>query len=236
MSAARVLAVVSNHREQAGVRTGFWLSELAYPYHHLTRRGVVIEVASPGGGEVAFSPFSDPRNEHGAEVGDLVALGFLSWQPAVAAMKESVPLAAVDPDAYATCWVVSGVGPTFDLVEDVQLQRVQSAMWASGKPLAAICHGVVSLASVIVGGVPLVAGQAVTGYSKDEDLEVEGMLGFRLTPVYVEDALRAAGADYRAAAPHTPCVVRGADGRLVTGQNSESADEFGRALAQLVAG
>jgi putative intracellular protease/amidase len=67
VSATRVLAVVSSHREQAGVRTGFWLSELAYPYHHLRRRNVEVDVASPTGGEVMFSPFSDPgdRAERG---------------------------------------------------------------------------------------------------------------------------------------------------------------------------
>ncbi len=229
-----VLAVVTSSREHDGLATGFWLPELAYPFHHLTRAGVEVHVASPSGGSVLFNPLSDPRDTAGVETGDLVALGFLNWAPAADLLDGTLALKDVDPADYATVYTVGGTGPTVDLVDDPHLTALQERMWRDGKPLAAICHGVVALAAVQVDGRPLVQGEDVTGYSREEDEETEAYLGRKAVPVYPEDLLRDRGARYVSAGPHARHVVHGAGGRLLTGQNQESADLFGRALADLV--
>jgi putative intracellular protease/amidase len=231
-----VLAVVSSSRQQEEMATGFWLTELAYPYHHLTRAGVEVHLASPEGGEVWFNPLSDPRNANGVEAGDLVALGLLHWKAAADLLTATVPLGDVDPSLYDAVYTVGGTGPTYDLVELPDMVRVQQAVWAAGKPLGAICHGVVALVGVYGDeGRPLLDGAEVTGYSREEDVAMEAWLGRHAVAAYPEDLLRANGARYSSGGPHASHVVHGAGGRLLTGQNQESADAFGRALAALVA-
>ena len=229
-----VLAVVTSSKEHDGMPTGFWLPELAYPYHHLTKAGVDVHVASPEGGEVVFNPLSDPRNPDGVEAGDLVALGFLDWKPAADLLLGTTRLADVDPADYTTIYTVGGTGPTYDLVDNPRLAAIQQEVWSTGKPLAAICHGVVALAGVEVDGRPLVEGLEVTGYSREEDEQMEAYLGRKAVPVYPEDVLRSKGARYASGGPHASHVVHGAGGRLLTGQNQESADAFGRALVGLL--
>lgn len=229
-----VLAVVSSHRDYQGLPTGFFLPELAYPYHHLTRRGARVDVASPDGGEPLISPLSDPRNPRGMEHGDLIGLGFLSWEPAMDTLSATIPLRDVDPGRYAAAWVVGGVGPVFDLADDEGLRRGLASLWGAGKPVAAICHGTIALAGLQIDGVPVISGQPVTGFSKEEDQAIERAVPFDVRlPRYVEDELRGCGALYRSAGPGRPMVVHGSGGRLLTGQNQQSADEFGRALAEL---
>jgi putative intracellular protease/amidase len=188
-----VLAVVTSSKEHDGFPTGFWLPELAYPYHHLTKAGITVDVASPAGGDVVFNPLSDPRNEQGVESGDLVALGFLSWKPAADLLAGTIPLADVDPSRYASMYTVGGTGPAYDLVDEPAVIAVQEHLWADGKPLGAICHGVVALAGVRVDGRALLDGVDVTGYSREEDEETEAYLGRKAVPVYPEDLLRDAG-------------------------------------------
>jgi putative intracellular protease/amidase len=231
-----VLAVVTSSTSHEDMETGFWLTELAYPYHHLTRAGVEVHVASPEGGEVAFNALSDPRNANGVEGGDLVALGLLNWKPAADLLASAAALRDVDPSEYDAVYTVGGTGPTYDLVEQPDLLRVQQAVWAAGKPLGAICHGVVALVGLRDGaGKPLLDGAEVTGFSREEDDSMEAWLGRHAVGVYPEDLLRANGARYTSGGPHASHVVHGAGGRLLTGQNQESADAFGRALAALLA-
>jgi putative intracellular protease/amidase len=40
--------------------TGAWLSEITHPYWHLAERGIEVDFASPKGGKIVWSPFSDP--------------------------------------------------------------------------------------------------------------------------------------------------------------------------------
>jgi putative intracellular protease/amidase len=53
-----------------------------------------------------------------------------------------------------------------------------------------------------------------------------------MVPFIAEDALKAAGADYSKADPFTEHVV--VDGRLITGQNPQSAHGVGQKAADLL--
>ena len=58
--------------------TGTWLSEVTYPYWHLSERDVVADFASPMGGRIGWTPRSDPYLQGSQEPDDLVSKGFLS--------------------------------------------------------------------------------------------------------------------------------------------------------------
>lgn len=222
----KVLTVVSGHEQ------GYWLSEVSHPYHHLTAAGFTVDIAAPAGSTPQFSPWSDPNNEQGGEFGDELSLKFLADHEATAKTDQPFSISDVAVGDYDAVYVAGGTGPVHDLNGNPVLSRLLGEFWDRGKHVAALCHGVIALADVVANGRRLIAGQPVTGYSLAEDKETEEMLGMKIVPVYVEDALREAGGDYRAESPGAVFVVSAYDGRLLTAQNQQSASAFGERLAE----
>ena len=59
----KVLFVLTSHSElgNTGEKTGFWIEEFAAPYYELADKGVIIDIASPLGGQPPIDPkSSDP--------------------------------------------------------------------------------------------------------------------------------------------------------------------------------
>ena len=57
---------------------GAWLSEITHPYWHLIERDVEVDFASPKGGKIGWSPYSDPYGQGTTEPHDLVSKGSLA--------------------------------------------------------------------------------------------------------------------------------------------------------------
>jgi putative intracellular protease/amidase len=96
----------------------------------------------------------------------------------------------------------------------------------------AICHGAIAL-----GNIPnRIRGRHVTGYTLEGDRELQAMFGSGfLIPHFPQTVLEENGAFYsRAGRANDPCVV--VDGKLVTGQNQQSASEYALALLHVMAG
>jgi putative intracellular protease/amidase len=230
---SKVLIVVSSSREHDGAPTGFFFSELTHPHYALTRAGHEVDIASPAGGEPLITPYSDPREERSLEHGDLIGLGFLASDTTMDRLRGSLRLADVDLARYDAVLFAGGTGPLHDFAANPDVSAAVGAAWAAGGIVSAVCHGALAL----VGGrtpegAEVVDGRDVTGYSKAEDKAIESFLGpGRSLPCYVEDELRAAGGRYRDGGPGARFVVTSADGRLITGQNQQSALELGLTLA-----
>jgi putative intracellular protease/amidase len=208
--------------------TGTWLSEVTHPYWHLTERGVDVDFSSPQGGRVNWSPLSDPYSATSQEPKDLVSKGFLSDQNLVEQLGSTIKLADADLDQYDFIHFTGGQGATYDFFPNDDVADVLEHFFSSGKVVGVICHGTIAL-----GNVPEhVQGRRVTGYSLAEDRQLEGY-GYSF-PNYPQTVLEEAGADYSSAGLGEPYVVL--DGRLITGQNQESASEYALALLHLVNG
>ena len=54
----KVLFVVTSHDQlgNTGEKTGFWTEELAAPYYALLDQGVIIDIATPKGGQPPIDP------------------------------------------------------------------------------------------------------------------------------------------------------------------------------------
>jgi putative intracellular protease/amidase len=121
-----------------------------------------------------------------------------------------------------------GHGPLWDLAENDDSLRLIEALYAEGKPVAAVCHGPAALRDARDPyGLPLVRGKAVTGFSDSEE-RAAGLAG--VVPFMVEDALKEAGGVYSSAADWQAHVVS-AD-NLITGQNPASSTGAARAVLQ----
>jgi putative intracellular protease/amidase len=211
--------------------TGAWLSEITHPYWHLTERGVEVDFASPEGGKVVWSALSDPYGEGSQEPEDLVSKGFLSDATLVARLDTTAKLADVDLDQYDVVHVAGGQGATYDLFPNEDVARALEHFWRSEKVVGAICHGAIAL-----GNIPEnVRGRRVTGYSLEGDKALEGFFGPGFfIPHYPQKVLEDVGTLYTSVGYTDPCVV--VDGRLITGQNQQSASEYAIALLHLMHG
>ena len=221
----KVLFVITNSE------TAFWLSEVTHPYWHLTERGVKVDFASPSGGKVVFDRYSDPYFEKSTEPDDLVSKGFLSDKTLAAKLETTSKLKDVDLSAYDAIHVAGGRGATFDLFPNEDMARALEYFWSRDKVVGAICHGAIAL-----GNIPdRIRGRHVTGYTLEGDRQLQAMFGSTfLIPHYPQTVLEEAGAQYTRVAPNDPRVV--VDGKLVTGQNQQSASEYALALLHVMAG
>jgi putative intracellular protease/amidase len=96
--------------------------------------------------------------------------------------------------------------------------------------VAAVCHGPAALVNVKLGdGSYLVAGKRVSAFTDSEEraVKLDGTVPFLLASQLVER-----GARHEAAPDWTAKVV--VDGRLVTGQNPQSASGVGEAMRRLL--
>src|ERR1700683_5365725 len=211
--------------------TAFWLSEVTHPYWHLVERGVEVNFASPEGGKVVYDPYSDPYFENSTEPEDLVSKGFLSDQKLLAKLQTTLSLTDVDLNHYDAVHVAGGRGATFDLYPNTDVAKALEHFWARDKVVGAICHGAIAL-----GNIPdRVRGRRVTGYTLEGDHGLEKLFGSGfLIPHYPQTVLEEAGTVHSRVAPNDPLVV--IDGKLVTGQNQQSASEYALVLLHAMTG
>jgi putative intracellular protease/amidase len=221
----RVLFVISSSD------TAFWLSEVTHPYWHLTERGVEVDFASPAGGKVVWDRYSDPYFENSMEPDDLVSKGFLSDKALAAKLETTLKLKDVDLSLYDAIHVAGGRGATFDLFPNQDVATALEYFWARDKVVGAICHGAIAL-----GNIPeRVRGRRVTGYTLEGDRQLQALFGSGfLIPHYPQTVLEEAGTVYTRVAPNDPLVV--IDGKLVTGQNQQSASEYALVLLHAMTG
>ncbi|KAF1017106.1 MAG: Protein/nucleic acid deglycase 2 [Stenotrophomonas maltophilia] len=217
------LIVLTSHDQlgDTGLKTGFWLEELAAPYFAFKDAGAHIVLASPKGGQ----PPLDPKSNEPAFQTALTHR-FEADDAAKAQLASTVRLDSVDPAAFDTVFYPGGHGPLWDLAEDAQSIALIEAFIAAGKPVGLVCHAPGVLRHVKGGdGQPLVAGKQVTGFANTEE-DAVGLT--TVVPFLVEDELTRLGGVYSKGADWGSYVVR--DGLLITGQNPASSAEAAAVL------
>lgn len=220
----KILFVVSS------AKVGFWLAELTHPFWHFSERGAEITIASPEGGEILPDKTSDPYSPTSWEANDLVSKGFLSDQTLAARLKDTVPLKDVRMSNFDGIHVVGGGGAAVDLYPNPDMTSLLDQAFEQGKIVGAICHGAIALANVP----ERVAGRSATGFSRVEDAQVEDLYGKDFIPNFPQPVMEAAGITFSATDPWGVRVV--VDGKMITGQNQQSASEYSIAYLHLLGG
>ena len=217
MTVKNVLFILTNAAEIGPNKraTGYFYPEVAHPFDVLDEAGIAVEFASPQGGNPPFDGYDET---------DPVQLAF-SKGSAVRRMAHSRKLSEVDVLDYDAIFFPGGLGPMVDIANDPDVKRAVLRAWNGGKIVSAVCHGPVALLGVTLDdGTPLVKGRRLTSFSNAEE---DGYAKADV-PFMLEDALRAAGADYSSTDPWQSKAV--VDGRLITGQNPASGGAVGEAL------
>ncbi|MBT8127839.1 MAG: type 1 glutamine amidotransferase domain-containing protein [Gammaproteobacteria bacterium] len=213
----KVLMILTSHDQlgDTGDKTGFWLEEFASPYYVFKDANAEITLASPKGGQPPLDPKSDqPDFQTDATE------RFKNDAEAQAELANTLKLSEVSPEDYDAVFYPGGHGPLWDLANDQNSVALIETMYASGKPVAAVCHAPAVLRNAVSeDGSPLIKGKNVTGFSNTEEDAVQ------LTdtvPFLLEDELKSKGANYTKADDWHPHAITA--GNLITGQNPQSSE------------
>jgi putative intracellular protease/amidase len=226
--AMKILMVLTSHDTlgSTGRKTGFWLEEFAAPYFVFKDAGVDLTLASPKGGQPPIDPKSDlPENQTPAMT------RFKRDAAAQKALASTVKLAEMRSEDFDTVFYPGGHGPMWDLAESPVSIALLESFYDSGKPIALVCHSPGVLRRVTYKGAPLVKGKRVTGFTNDEEEEVQLT---KIVPFLVETELKRLGAVFEKVPNWQPFAIT--DGRLITGQNPASSTAAARALMTLMLG
>ncbi|KAH0605951.1 uncharacterized protein H6S33_004408 [Morchella sextelata] len=224
-SKPKVLFVLTSHNKlgDTGKPTGWFLPEMAHPYHVL-KPHVSITVASPAGGEAPLDQGSVEAFKN-----DEISTDFLKNEET--AYKDTQKLSAFIGHAseFDAIFFIGGYGPMFDLPNDEISKSLTAEFYEAGKIVAAVCHGPAALLNVkLSNGEYLVQDQPVTAFSNAEEDSVDLS---KHMPFMLETELINRGAKYeKAAEPWSEKVCIGRGGRLITGQNPASAGALGEEI------
>lgn len=206
--------------------TGFWAEEFTVPHRLLTKAGVDITIATPGG----VVPVPDENSLSAqANGGDQEkADGFRDYLKEVQPLLDKPRrLEDVDPASFDAVLIPGGHGPMQDLAVNAEIARILSAMLPdTTKVVASLCHGPASFLSAgDASGNWLFKGRKLTAFTDEE----EHQTGLDANaPWLLEDRLRAGGAEVSGGPAWQSHVV--VDGNLITGQNPSSGEEVAQAL------
>ena len=224
----KILMVLTSHDRlgNTGNRTGFWLEEFATPYYIFKDAGLDVTLASPKGGQPPLDPKSD---DPGSQTEAMRR--FKGDREAQAALARTAKLSTLSADDYDGVFYPGGHGPLWDLAEDKDSIALIEALYAAGKPVAAVCHGPAAFRHAKApDGSPLVRGKSVTGFADSEEAAVQLT---EVVPFLVEGMLKQNGGKYSKAADWQPYAV--SDGNLVTGQNPASSEPAAKAFLEHLA-
>jgi len=170
---------------------GFEATEAAVPWQALTRAGVRVTISTPDG----QAPSADGFTADGARGPLLANLMFKADKPALEAYRQlqadasfqaPLPWSAIDAGDYDGIVLPGGHAPGMvEFLGSAQLQRVVSALDASGKLVASICHGVLLAArSQRADGRSVLHGRRITTVPARVENMLWRMFNRRIDPLY----------------------------------------------------
>ena len=214
---------------------GYWGEECVEPLETLSDTEATVDVATPTGSK----PVVDDRSVDPENVGEQTAERVTEVHASDQRLQNPKPLATVDAAAYDAVVFPGGHGTVWDVNQDRHARTLLREVVESDdhRKALVICHAVGLLAFARDGnGGFLVDGRDVTGFPNeweegivdDEDLLPDG----RKLPYWVEDEVKAAGANWNAELDADSSVT--VDGDLVTARGPGSSSEAATTLVELL--
>jgi putative intracellular protease/amidase len=209
---------------------GYWGEECIEPLTTLDGAGVEVTVATPSGDPPAI----DERSIDPDEVGEETAEHVRDVHETDERLNDPVPVATEAAEEYDAVVFPGGHGTEWDINQDSDARRLlRDAVEGDDGTALVVCHAVGILAFARdSAGEFLVEGRSVTGFPSEWEEgivdELDRMPGGRKLPYWVEDELRAAGADWDAELDADTSVT--VDGDLITARGPPSSSEAARTL------
>jgi len=209
------LFIVSEH--------GYWGEECVEPLETLSEAGLTVTVATPTGNP----PEVDERSVDPENVGEEMAQRVREAAETDERLNDPEPIADVSAEDYDAVVFPGGHGTEWDINQDSHARTLlREAVEGEDGTALVVCHAVGILAFTRdSNGDMLVSGRDVTGFPNEwedgivdeRDLMPDG----RKLPYWVEDEVRAAGANWDAELDSDTSVT--VDGDLVTARGPGSS-------------
>jgi putative intracellular protease/amidase len=230
LSGKRALIITTSHDTlgDTGKPTGVFASEMTVPYYAFSDAGMEVDVASIKGGPIPIEGQS--LRWPLASAADKRYLGDPAFQSNV---QRSLEIGAVDIESYDIVFLAGGWGAAYDLGKSAVLGEKMTEAYANQAVIGGVCHGPLGLLNAKApDGSPLLKGRRVSAVT---DKQIEE-LGISHTPMHPERDLRAAGVLFEAESKFRDLFASYVviDGRIVTGQNQNSAAETAHKMMEVV--
>lgn len=230
LSGKRALIVTTSQDTlgDSGKATGVFASEMTAPYYAFLDSGMDVDIASIRGGQIPIEPQS------------------LKWPLASAADKRylkdplfqskvtrSYQIDQVDTADYDIVFLAGGWGAAYDFGQSAELGEKVAIAYSNDAVVGGVCHGPLGfLQAYDENGQLIVEGRRISAVT---DKQIEE-LGITHTPMHPERDLRAAGVVFEAESKFRDLFANTVvvDGRIVTGQNQNSATETAVKMMQLL--
>jgi len=215
-----ILFVVTSNpvKGATGIATGFNLAEVTHPLEKLQEAGIRVEIASIQGGAAPLDGLEDMK--------DPVIARYWADADFRRAIANTLRIDEVDPARYSAVMFAGGHGTMWDFPDSDGAQKVIREIDAAGGIVSAVCHGPAALVNARrADGSLLVAGKRVAAFTNGEEEEVQST---HVVPFLLASTLSERGAFHQDSPNWSNKVV--VDGRLITGQNPQSAASLGEAL------
>ncbi|MDD1793215.1 type 1 glutamine amidotransferase domain-containing protein [Enterovibrio sp. ZSDZ42] len=220
----KVLIIVTNHAtlgttDQAN---GTYAPEMTHALDAFLHAGFSYDVASINGGAVPF---------YGEIVeGDEVNARIFNDAEFQSRVNNTIPVSQLNIDEYDAIFYPGGFGLLSDLAEHALTASLAATLYEKGGVIGSVCHGPAALLPITLSnGQPLIADKAVTGFTREEEVDFGTINDI---PFLLEESLARKAAKFSKIQPWGVHVI--ADGRLVTGQNPASAHGVGEAMVALL--
>lgn len=224
----RVLMVLSGNgqsveqgEKEGQERPGYEFDEFSKAYYVFNRNGIMVDIASPEGGEVQADNY-DPTKSYNVRVLDDEAI--------MVKLNNTLSTRSLDAKNYDAVFVVGGKGAMFDLPKDKALQKIIAQIYQQKGSVAAVCHGPAALVNVkLTDGSYLVENKVVNSFTNEEE-HLFGKKWINDFDFMLEDKLVERGAKFQSSKMMLSHVA--VDGRLITGQNPTSTVDVATALVK----
>lgn len=225
-----LVVVTSNSRLKNGQAAGYYLPELVDFYNVIRDHGMDtsnIDVISPKGGKAPMYRRTSYLNYY-ADYDALPAL--------LKKVDNTLKAETLDANRYSAVFYVGGFASLFDLPNDTTIGALASRIYNKGGVLSAVCHGPSGLLAVKrTDGSLVMAGKRITTRSWEEEsghdqITREDVLA--AFPFILFEQIERHGGRLEFGPYMSPFVVE--DGRIVTGQNENSASGVAEAVIELL--
>ncbi len=218
----QVLMVVSSYGKDKGkTRPGFEFDELAQAYLVFKNNGLLVDIASPKGGEVEADQYNTDKlyNQLANQDEDFIQK-----------LKNTKRTSDLNADNYDVVYVVGGKGAMFDLPFDPALQDIILNLYNRDYTIiSAVCHGPAAFANIKSGEDFIIKDVEMTGFCNIEE-DLFGKKWVKEFPFKLEDKLTARGAVFQQADFMLSQVST--SGKFVTGQNPFSTNKSAEAVVK----
>lgn len=208
-SQKKILMVLSSYgKSQGDLRPGYEFDEFSQAYLIFQNNHLLIDIASPKGGEVEADKFDKEKPYNKLVLQDERALTLL---------KNTIPTANIEAAEYDAVYIVGGKGAMFDLPFDPSLQDIILNLHQRDETvISSVCHGPAAFANISHNGEFIVNHVEMTGFTNREE-EIFGKKWVKEFSFKLEDKLSSRGAVFNQADFMLSNVV--VSGKFVTGQN-----------------